>query len=110
MTSDEDEPREGRREIDLHDLIALRDGQLSPAEEASVLERISSDPSAAELLEELDDTDAILARVRERTMPSDIAARIESALDRAAHERADSDPPRDPGDGDTPPPPPARPE
>jgi anti-sigma factor RsiW len=92
MTEGDAVPGQGRRtppEIDLPDLIALRDGSLSPQDEAHLTERIASDPRAADLLADLDDTDTILDAVRERsTMPADVTARLEDALERAARDSA----------------------
>lgn len=63
------------------DLIALRDGDLDDEQERRVRERIERDPQGvAELLDQLDQTDAILERIRSHPPPPELTERLEAAI------------------------------
>jgi negative regulator of sigma E activity len=79
--------RRPARPVAPRELVALRDGTLSPDEEADVHERIADDPAAAALLRDLDVAEVVLRRVRGEGMPADVAARIERALAEEARRR-----------------------
>lgn len=107
MTPTDDPPDSGRpggpededRPVTTEDLIALRDGDLDDDQARRVRERIERDPEAvAGLLDELDQTDAILDRIRSQPVPPELSARLEAAI---ADERARDQPPddRQPGGG-----------
>lgn len=100
MSRDQAREPQPRRPVAPHELMALRDGVLSPQEEADLYERVENDPSAAALLADLDETDAILQRLRSEGMPTDVSARIERALRAEArqHPRSTED---QGGDGDS---------
>lgn len=80
MMSSPSEPGEGDRSVSLEELIALRDGELSTEQVTELLERIATDPRAGELLDQLDQTDTILARLRNKPMPADVRDAIQRRL------------------------------
>lgn len=89
---DEDGP------VTLEDLIALRDGDLSAEQARRVTSRLESDPAAAALLDELDQTDVLLERLRTQPPPAELSQRLQSriadeAAARAAGERPAGDRP-----------------
>lgn len=82
---DRGDPSDGQghqdRPISLEDLIALRDGDLDDEQARRVRRRIERDPElAADLLEELDQTDAILDQQRRQRPPPDLLDRLQSAI------------------------------
>lgn len=104
--SDWGDPGGGRgedRPVSLEDLIALRDGDLDDDQARRVRERIERDPEAvAGLLDELDETDAILEQLRSHPPPPELSERIESAIaEEAARGRGDDQPDSDSEDPDT---------
>lgn len=81
----------GGRPVRLEELIALRDGELSGEQEAALLERLATDPEARELLDQLDETDAILTRLRTRPMPPDVSDAIQRRLAEESRRRDHGD-------------------
>lgn len=77
--------------VTLEDLIALRDGDLDHDQARRLRERIERDPdTAAGLLDELDQTDAILDQLRSQPPPGDLSERLRSAIaDEAARAAGD---------------------
>lgn len=105
-TDDRPDPGDGRgddRPISLEDLIALRDGDLDDVQTRRVRERIERDPEAvAGLLDELDQTDAILDQLRSHPPPPDLSERLQSTIaDESARARGDDQPDSDREDRDT---------
>lgn len=77
--------------VTLEDLIALRDGDLDHDQARRLRERIERDPdTAAGLLDELDQTDGILERLRNQPPPPELSDRLQSAIaDEAARGAGD---------------------
>lgn len=91
MMSSSSEPGKAGHSVHLEELIALRDGELSTEHATELLERIATDPHAGELLDQLDQTDTILAQLRNKPMPPDVREAIHRRL-------ADESQQRDHGD------------
>lgn len=70
-------------EVTFEELLALRDGELSDQEEADLLARVTASERAAEMLHQLEQTDQILGRIRDKPLAPDVAAGIEQAIARA---------------------------
>lgn len=69
------------RPITTEDLIALREGDLDEEQARRVRERIESDPEAvAELLDQLDQTDALLERFRTQPPPPELSERLDAVI------------------------------
>lgn len=67
--------------VTLEELIALREGDLDHDQARRLRERIERDPEvAAGLLDELDQTDVILERLRRQPPPRELSDRLQSAI------------------------------
>ena len=77
--------------VTLEELIALREGDLDHDQARRLRERIERDPeTAADLLDELDQTDVILERLRRPPPPPELSDRLQSAIaEEAARDRRD---------------------
>lgn len=81
----------GDRPVRVEELIALREGELSSEQEKELLERIGTDPDATELLDQLHQTDTILARLRNKPIPPDVTEAIHRRLDDESRRRNHTD-------------------
>lgn len=92
---------EGDRPVTLEELIALRDGDLDAEQARRLTERLERDPHAAALLTELDETDAILDRLRTRQPPPGFSERLQALIgdEAAARERETGRPHGEDGSG-----------
>lgn len=89
--------------VTLEELIALREGDLDHDQARRLRERIERDPEvAAGLLDELDQTDVILERLRRAPPPPELSDRLQSAIaEEAARRAGDDQQDGDREDGDT---------
>ena len=70
-------------DVTLEELLALRDGELSIEDEANLLARVRASERATAMLDELDQTDEILGRIRNKPRDPEVVAGIEQAIAQA---------------------------
>lgn len=96
---------ERHERVTLHEVSAWRAGLLDTDEAARLCERIERDPYAAVHIAELDRVAAILRDAPDPEMPPEVAAAIQTTLDRLRREGFSGDPAtgdRSPSDGHRP--------
>ncbi len=74
---------DGGDDVTLEELLALRDGELSVDDEANLRARVRASERATAMLDELDQTDEVLGRIRNKPLDPEVVAGIEQAIAQA---------------------------